>query len=730
MLALFALTTLASAFLLFWIEPLFAKMVLPLLGGSPAVWNTCLMYFQAMLLLGYLYAHLTSRWMGARRQVLMHAGLMVLAIVVLPIAVPKGWTPPASDNVIPWLVGLLTIAIGAPFILLAATAPLVQRWLSSTDHPAAKNPYLLYAASNTGSLFGLLGFPFLMEPNVRLSQQAFLWGLGYGLAILLAIACAVSVYRRPAAPAELPATTGEDAALPSPATRDRLNWIALAFVPSSLLLGVTTYISTDVAAVPLLWVVPLSLYLITFIIVFGRSERKPSRFVGLVHAALMASLILVMFWGSGLSWRNKILLHVAVFFVTALVLHGRLAASRPAPKYLTEFYLWMALGGALGGAFNAIVAPLLFRTIVEYQLVLVAASFLRPSWRSGITEELQRMRFAPVSVIPALLIGGISWLGLADNELLGVSAKLFFSLVAAAMMVALSDNAIRFGFSIVAVFVGSQLLAKRYQPDLLQDRSFFGAYRVEMAHGPAHRLVHGTTTHGAQFQDSARRRIAVTYYHPSGPVGQLFAELNHRLEGRSIGAVGLGAGSVLCYSKPGQEWTFFEIDPLVREIASNPKYFSYLRDCGVTPRIVIGDARLTLAREPERKFSVLLVDAFSSDAIPVHLLTREAIKLYERVLADDGVLLVHISNKHLNLHPVVAALAKDAGLVALINEHDPDPTYESRQLDYPSDWVALARRSEDLGTLPGDTRWKVLPERPGFQPWTDDYSNVFKVVRW
>lgn len=732
MLALFALTTLASAFLLFWIEPLFAKMVLPLLGGSPAVWNTCLMYFQAMLLLGYLYAHLTSHWLSARRQVWLHAALMVLAIVVLPIAIPKEWAPPASDNVIPWLVGLLTIAIGAPFILLAATAPLVQRWLSSLDHHAAKNPYPLYAASNTGSLLGLLGFPFLMEPNLRLSQQAFLWGAGYMLAILLAALCAVAVavYRRSATPADLTAAIEEDADSASPTTRDRLQWLALAFVPSSLLLGVTTFISTDIAAVPLLWVVPLALYLITFIIVFGRGGRKTSRFIGLIHAALMTSLVLVMFWGSGISWRNRIILHLAVFFMTALLLHGRLAASRPAPKHLTEFYLWMAFGGALGGAFNAVVAPLVFRTIAEYQLVLIAASFLRPSWRSGITEELRRMRFAPVSAIPALFVGGVSWLGLTDNAVLGVSAKLIFSVVAAAMMIALSDNAIRFGFSIVAVFVGSQLLAKRYQPDLFQDRSFFGAYRVETAYGPAHRLVHGTTTHGAQFQDSARRRVPVTYYHPSGPVGQLFAELNPRLEGRSIGAVGLGAGSVLCYSKPGQAWTFFEIDPLVREISSNPKYFSYLRDCGVKPRIVIGDARLTLAREPEGKYSVLLVDAFSSDAIPVHLLTREALRLYERVLADQGVLLVHISNKHLNLHPVVAALAKDAGLVALINEHDPDPTYEARELDYPSDWVALARRSEDLGKLPGDTRWKVLPVLSGFQPWTDDYSNVFKVVRW
>ena len=727
MLVLFALTTLASAFLLFWIEPLFAKMVLPLLGGSPAVWNTCLMYFQAMLLVGYLYAHLTSRWLSTRRQVVVHVGLLILALVALPIAVPGAWTPPASGNVIPWLVAILTIAVGAPFMLLAATAPLVQRWLTGSDHPAAKNPYLLYAASNAGSLLGLLGFPFLMEPNLKLSDQAFLWGAGYVVAIILAILCAIAVYRRGIASA--PSAIDDDASSAPPTMRMRLKWLALAFVPSSLLLGVTTYMTTDVAAMPLLWVVPLALYLITFIIVFGRGGRKPGRVLGLVHAALMTSLVLVMFWGPGMTLRTRILLHLAVFFMTALLLHGELAASRPAPRYLTEFYLWMAFGGALGGAFNAVVAPLLFRTIAEYQLVLVAACFLRPSWRSSIEGEFRRMRFIPIAVFPALIVVGASWMGFADKAVLGVSAKLLISIVVAALMIALSDNALRYGLSVVAVFLGSQLLAQRYARDLYQGRSFFGAYRVENAY-TSHRLVHGTTTHGAQFQDSVRRRLPVTYYHPKGPVGQLFTALGSRLDNTNIGAVGLGAGSVLCYSKPGQNWTFFEIDPLVREISSNPKYFSYLRDCDVKPRFVIGDARLTLTREPAGTFSVLIVDAFSSDAIPVHLLTREAFKVYERVLDDRGVLLVHVSNKHLNLHPVVAALAKDAGLFALLGEHDPDATDERNELDYPSDWVALARERGDLGPLPTSTEWAELPVRPGFRPWSDDYSNIFGVIRW
>lgn len=730
MMALFALTTLASAFLLFWIEPLFAKMVLPLLGGSPAVWNTCLMYFQAMLLAGYLYAHLTSRWLSARRQAALHVALLTAALISLPIAIPEAWTPPASANVIPWMIALLTVAIGAPFMLLAATAPLVQRWLASTNHPSAQNPYLLYAASNTGSLIGLLGFPIIMEPNLRLSQQASYWSIGYIAAIGLAAACAVFVWKSSHRSVASSIVADDSAGAASPSMNDRMKWIALAFVPSSLLLGVTTYISTDVATMPLLWVVPLALYLITFIIVFAGEKWNPGRSIGLIHAALLIALVLAMFWGPGMSLRTRILLHLAVFATTALILHGELASSRPASRHLTEFYLWMAFGGALGGAFNALAAPLLFDSVAEYRWVLAVVPFLRPSWRSQVTDILQRNRLIPLSVIPALVIGAVMWLEIADKHLLGVSLKLLGSIVAAAMMIALSEDSRRFGWSVVAVMVMSAVLAQSYDRDLFEGRSFFGAYRVQRLYGPVHRLVHGTTTHGAQYQDSARRRIPVTYYHPAGPVGQLFDAMKPELAGKNIAAVGLGAGSVLCYSKPGQMWTFFEIDPMVRRIASDPKLFTYIRDCGVKPEIVIGDARLTLARQPDRRFALLIVDAFSSDAIPVHLLTREAFKVYMRVLDERGVLFVHISNKHLELQPVVATLAADAGLYALVQEHEPSDTAQYKELDYPAEWVAIARDREDLGLLGGNGRWTRLIAPPRTRLWTDDYSNVFDVMRW
>ena len=729
MLALFALTTLGSAFLLFWIEPLFAKMVLPMLGGSPAVWNTCLMYFQLMLLLGYLYAHVTSRYLSSRRQAIVHVALLSIAVLSLPVRIPQGWVPPASDNVIPWLTGLLSVAIGAPFLLLAATAPLVQRWLTDSDHPAAQNPYVLYAASNTGSLIGLLAFPLIMEPHLRLSQQSSFWSTGYGVAVTLAVACSVTIWKKSpgTGPTTVTGISREDDE--SPTMTVRVRWLALAFCPSSLLLGVTTYLSTDVAAMPLLWVVPLALYLITFIIVFARGARTVNRFAVTIHGGLITLLALVLFWGTGMNLRSLYALHLGVFAVTALVLHGELAASRPSPRHLTEFYLWMALGGALGGAFNAIVAPLVFKSVAEYQLVLVAACFLRPSWRSRVGEVVARIPPPILSIVPGLLVGWVAWHGYADHRLLGVSAKVLSSVAALLILLILSSNSSRFGMAIAGVAVASLFLETQYPRDLMTARSFFGSYRVQALYGPAHRLVHGTTTHGAQYLDSARRLIPQTYYHPSGPVGQIFTALDSRLAGKGIGAIGLGAGTVLCYSKPGENWTFFEIDPLVKEISNDPRYFTYLRDCAVRPRIVIGDARLTLDREPNKRFSLLLVDAFSSDAIPVHLLTREAFRLYERVLDDHGVLFVHISNKHLDLKPVIAALAADAGLISLIEDNSPDEKIEGG-LAYPSEWVAIAHRPDDLGTIATDPRWSALVDSTGYHPWSDDYSNVFSVIKW
>ena len=727
MLALFSLSALSASLLLFWVEPLFAKLVLPLLGGSPAVWNTCLMYFQAMLLLGYLYAHLSSRYLDVRRQSVMHVAVVCLALLALPIGIPHGWTPPTSNHVIPWLIQLLTIGVGAPFVVLAATAPLLQRWISNTDHPAAKNPYMLYAASNAGSLIGLLAFPILLEPHLRLSQQTRLWSFGYAGALMLTAACAFVIWKRVRAPRE---SVAETISGPAPTARDRIKWIALAFAPSSLVLGVTTYLSTDVAAMPLLWVIPLALYLITFIIVFARQSTSSSRIIAIVHAALVTLFVMLAYLDPEIGLRWKYALHLAVFTSTALVLHGELAATRPAPKYLTEFYLLMAFGGALGGAFNALIAPVLFKSITEYQLVVVLACFLRPSWRSRIFGEADRVRGFIWALVPALMLVIITWMGFAERHVMGVELITIIAILGAALLVSLDSNAIQFGTGIAAVALFTFFRAARSEKVIYRDRSFYGAYRVQRTAGPANFLVHGTTIHGAQFQDSARRTIPVTYYHPHGPVGQLFAALRDRFPQKRIGVVGLGTGSLDCYSKPGEDWTFFEIDPVVAKISGQSGYFTYLRYCAVHPRIVFGDARLTLAHQPSKRFGLLVIDAFSSDAIPVHLLTRQAFALYRRVLDDDGILFVHISNQHLDLAPVVAQLAKDARLVALLGQHSTSDRESEIDLDYSCDWVALARTEDDLGSLAHDSRWKTLLAKADAQTWTDDYSNVFSVIKW
>jgi hypothetical protein len=669
MIAIFGAATLVCAFLLFWVEPFFARLVLPLLGGAPAVWNTCLMFFQTLLLLGYVYAHATSRWLSPRRQVVVHLSLLAVCFFTLPISLPHGWTPPPSGNVIGWLVLALSASVGLPFLVLSATAPILQRWVASFDIPV-ENPYILYAASNAGSFLGLLAFPLLLEPNLRLTDQGRLWSVVFLAAFALMGLCGMIVWTRSSAGTE---GVYEEVAPPVP-WRDRLTWMALAFVPSSLLLSVTTYLSTDIAATPLLWVIPLSLYLLTFVIVFAQKGTKLSVPAATAHSIMITTLAIMLLRQRTLGFRVGYAFHLLLFTVTALVLHGELAASRPVPRKLTEYYLWISLGGALGGAFTALIVPLIFRSTRDYTLMLAVGCLLRVVFRRT------RSRFqVPLAVIPALLLA-------------------------------------------IAAF-------PRAQPGLLYtDRSFFGIYRVTLNKGPAHTLYHGSTIHGAQLLDSPL--APVTYYHVNGPVGQVFHLLQQSDTTRNVGAVGLGTASILCYSRPHEHWTFFEIDWHVWRIARTSGLFSFLKNCNVKPQVVLGDARLTIAKEPTAKYSLLVLDAFSSDAIPVHLMTREAFKVYKRVLNEHGLLLVHISNRRLDLEPVVGALAKDAGMTSLIRNHEPGTEVEQKTYEYGSDWVVLAKHPEDLNALQTDTRWRKLYAAPPNRIWTDDYSNLLSVIKW
>lgn len=679
-----------------------------------------------MLLLGYLYAHASARFLPTKKQIALHVALLVVCMVQLPLGLPGGWEPPASGNVIPWLIAVLTVSLGVPFLVLSATAPLLQRWLASAS-PPVQNPYVLYAASNAGSFLGLLAFPLVFEPGLQLSQQSTIWSGVYGFAVLLIAACGFVLWKK--IPAVESLEPSDNDAAPAPAWSDRLKWVALAFVPSSLLLGITTFLSTDVAATPLLWVIPLSLYLLTFVVVFSRGAERLAGAAALLHAVLVSILAFVYFWQTDIGFRRAYALHLGVFALTCLVLHGRLSASRPSPKYLTEFYLWMSFGGALGGAFTALLVPMIFNSTADYLMMVAVACFLRPSFRVTRREFLFEKRNIAFAILPALMLYVVARRDLDSLNVIGIPLGFIVSVFAILFIVALMPSSVRFGLAIAAVGVAGYLLVGN-RATLFSDRSFFGIYRVARGVGPVHLLYHGTTIHGAQFLDSARRLTPVTYYHPDGPVGDVFRLLQSRPGRQNVGAVGLGTGSILCYSRPGETWTFFEIDPEVAKIARNNRFFSFLSDCAVKPRIVFGDARLTLAREPAGAYSVLVVDAFSSDAIPVHMLTREALALYQRLLTDDGLLMLHISNRRLDLEPVVAELAMDAGLPALINNHHVSDSAQNRTYNYGSDWVVLARDTAHFGPLASDTLWSKLVPTRRRRPWTDDYSNILSVIRW
>ena len=628
------------------------------------------MSFQTLLLAGYLYAHGSARYLTTRRQVILHIALLLFCLFTLPVGIPAGWAPPATGNVIWWLVRALAVSVGLPFLVLSATAPLLQRWLAGLDRPV-ENPYALYAASNAGSFLGLLAFPLVLEPTLGLGQQSRLWTIVFVLALGLMSICGWLAWTHTTEQRQREAIATDS----SISWIERLRWLALAFVPSSLLLGVTTFLSTDIAATPLLWVIPLSLYLLTFVIVFARKGPPLATPFAVLHSILITALAILLFREISPGFRIGYVFHLTLFTVTALVLHGELSASRPAASRLTEYYLWISLGGALGGVFTATIVPLIFRSTRDYTLMLVAGCLLRMVFRkSGRADRI------PLVMVPALLLAAAG------------------------------------------------LFPRQERGTIFTDRSFFGIYRVTRSVGPSHILYHGSTIHGAQLLSSPLTPI--TYYHRNGPVGQVFESLQHDRMSRNVGVVGLGTGSILCYSRPGEHWTFFEIDTHVERIARNAKLFSFLSECSVKPRIVLGDARLTLAREPDARYSLLVLDAFSSDAIPVHLMTREAMRVYDRVLDEHGILLVHISNRRLDLEPVVGALARDGGMSALIRNHDVPNRVQDKTFEYGSDWVVMAKRPDDLAPLRRDNRWRALESAPAARVWTDDYSNLLSVVKW
>jgi hypothetical protein len=731
-LLVFATAALASALLMFTVEPLLAKMMLPVLGGAPAVWNTALVFFQATLLAGYAFAHGLAR-LGPRRHALLHVAVIAASWLALPLTLHPvaAGAPPALRVLV-----LLAAAAGVPFFALATNAPALGRQLASIDHPSARDPYLLYAASNAGSLLALLAYPLLVEPRVPLSMQVRLFGVGYAVLIALIAGCALLVLR---GPINIEVVRDRMAI----AWRRRARWVLLAAVPSALLVAVTQYLTTDVAAAPLLWTVPLLVYLATFVLVFARRLRPRHALMARVLPlfAVMAALTLV------LETRSPALVialvHVIAFFLAAMVCHGELADDRPPPANLTEFYFWLSVGGVLGGLVVALLAPVILDRNAEYPVILVLALFLRPAPAERSQEGGRRgsSTAEPKAARTAAFVVGVGVL-----EVIAVLVADHYRLEGALLAACVSVPVFAMYRTLVtpkrfALALGAILLAgtlhQPYGVTLLRTRNFFGALRVVRdPSGRFTQLVHGTTIHGRQSVDPLRRRESTSYYHSTGPIGDVFARYDARMATESpspspaVGIVGLGAGSIAAYARGGERWTYFEIDPDVIRIASDPKYFTFLSDAfpgGVGLHIDEGDARLRLAKTLER-FSVLVIDAFSSDAIPVHLLTVEAMRVYASHLDDGGLLAWHISNNYLDLEPVLAALASEAGFVAFVREDWAIDDEHARHGKSPSTWAVMARNPADLGGTLTHGPWHPAVPSPAIALWTDDQSSIVPLL--
>ena len=728
--ALFSATLFLSAGLMFLVQPMFAKLMLPLFGSTPAVWNASMLFFQTTLLAGYLYAHESTRRLGVRRQAALHVGVLLLPILVLPIGLPADWAPPTDSNPVPALLGLMAVAIGLPFFVVSTTAPLLQRWLAGTSHPAAGDPYFLYRASNFGSVLGLLAYPLAVEPSMRLDDQEWLWSGGYALLVVLVLACAVALWRdrsRPR-PEAAPAPVEPDAGARIGLVR-RLRWVGLAFVPSSLMLGVTTTITADIAPLPLLWALPLSLYLISFILVFApgaRNARLHSWMVNALPAVVLLLLLMILLEARHPLWL-VLPLHLAGFFVAAMVCHGELARDRPPARSLTEFYLLVSLGGALGGVFNAIVAPGLLDSFAEYPLAIVLAALCLPARPPRIppSRYARLLDFAlPVAfAVPvALIVAGISLGGSDARDM----AKVIAFGTASGVAVNFVRRPLRFGLTIGAIVLAVALAAGTDDEELHRERSFFGVYTVTASDdGRFHEMVHGTTTHGRQ--DRARQRTPISYYHGDSPIGRLMKSVPASAT-RRVGVIGLGTGSIACWARAGERWTFYEIDPTVERMARDPRLFTYMRVCPGRRDVVLGDARLSLRDARPRGYGMIVADAFSSDSIPVHLLTREALALYRSKLRPDGLIAVNVSNRYLTLQPVLGKLAQDAGL-ACVTQEDRRSEDDGRRDTDASDWVVMAGRERTLRAVaPGRKGWEACPAPDGTPVWTDDFSNIIGVI--
>jgi len=720
----YGLAICTGSFLLFLVQPMIARMALPRLGGAPAVWNSAMLVYQALLLGGYAYAHAIGRF-RPRVQGAIHVTLLIAAAAMLPIGLIAG-SPGGSANPFLWVPWLFVASIGPLFFMISAQAPLLQRWFAQSG---GGDPYALYAASNLGSFAGLIAYPLIVEPLLPLAGQSMVWSIGYGAVVLLVLLCALAL------PKEAPDTNVERGLREAIPVRTLLHWIVLAAVPSGLMLSTSTHLTTDIVAMPLLWVVPLGLYLLSFSVAFANNRWLATLLTRIAPLAIAL--------GAGSAFTNNAMmpllygpLGLLVLFVVAVALHTALYERRPDPAQLTIFYLAMSAGGVLGGLFCALVAPVVFDWAYEHPILLVAAALLvsqHPLFPIGERLTIRRaILISVVALIVSLVPGQMLFFGDGDAVPKWVSSGAMLAVVGA-MLVVLGRR-VPFALTIVALMLtlsGWETIKASLTGEG-RVRSFFGIYTIGNAAGPSRFLQHGTTLHGQQSLIPGHERDPLTYYAPKSGVGLAMAAAPSLFAHPArVGIVGLGAGTLACYAKPGQDWRFYEIDPAIAAIARDPQKFTFLSRCLPGVPVEIGDARIMLGGDAAHGLDLLVIDAFSSDAVPMHLLTREAFETYDRRLDSGGLLLIHISNRFMKLEPVLAA-AEQHGWHAIVREYDTSAA-EARAALASSLWVALARDRatvDRLATLSGRANWRPIRPRPGFAGWSDDYASILPLLKW
>ncbi|SPH18042.1 hypothetical protein DEA8626_01572 [Defluviimonas aquaemixtae] len=709
-------TIFLSASLLFFVQPLFAKIVLPQIGGAPAVWTTAMLFFQTVLIGGYLYAHVVARHLPVRAQLALHLLLWGGALAFLPLAIPEGWQYDAARPAVWQTLMLFGLGVGVPFAVLSANAPLLQSWYARSDGPSAEDPYFLYGASNLGSLVALLAFPLVAEPLFGAAEIGRGWAAGFALLGVFLLSSGLLAARgrdfvthaEPAAPE----------ARPGPAAIGR--WVLLAFVPSSMMLAVTTKISTDIGAIPLVWVIPLALYLLSFVLTFTRRSLLPP---GVLRIAYLGALGWLGAVFTGLAGAHLELWGVGAlivsFFIVALFAHQKLYAARPSGAHLTLFYLVMSVGGALGGLFNSVLAPIIFNSLAEGGVTTLLAATLVLSAQMRLTRALIRKGLigGALAALPLILAAR----AVQIDDWLTLKLIMF-------AMAAFAAIALRTTLPAAALAAGLVMVSGTYvipDGDSFRDRSFFGTHRVTDEDGMRH-YANGTTIHGAErlTDYGAPRPEPLFYYHPNGPMAQVLTSEPGQMAGR-VGIVGLGVGALSCYRQDGQEWHFYEIDRVVDEIARNSELFTFMSNCASDAPTHLGDARMVLAGQEGLRFDILIIDAYGSDAVPMHLTTHEAMQLYLDRLSPDGLLVYHISNRYYAIQRPLSRSAEALGLQARIQTYQGNTEIDPG--DTASRVVLISRSEAALGPLARDGRWQPLPSDGG-RIWTDDFANLLTIL--